>query len=83
MQNIQYIKYYIIIFFILGDSQHSVNITMSIFKSDDEKKSLVSIDKSPECIENTSKIYPRQFGAIKAGVEIALTYGPKLFYPVI
>ncbi|EEB14670.1 elongation factor G 2, putative [Pediculus humanus corporis] len=47
------------------------------------KKSLVSIDKSPECIENTSKIYPRQFGAIKAGVEIALTYGPKLFYPVI
>lgn len=68
--------------FNLGNSQHSVNITMSAVKSIGEKKDKLLLDRNPEYAQNISSISSKHLSAVKIGVEAALESGPKLFCPV-
>lgn len=67
----------------IGSSKQYVNLTLSITPTIENKKDILSLDKSPDSASNLAKLHPKHLLAIKQGVDIALNYGPKLGCPLI
>ncbi|XP_050465862.1 ribosome-releasing factor 2, mitochondrial [Cataglyphis hispanica] len=66
----------------VGQTNHQVNITMSLIPKYKGKEKLL-LDRSPDNASNIDSIHPRVLNAIKSGVNSALLHGVKLNYPVI
>lgn len=66
----------------LGRDHHFATITMSIFPKKHDDENLITLDKSPENIANTSLITPRKLNILKNAVESTLQRGPKIGCPV-
>lgn len=66
----------------IGSSNHSVKTTMSLLP-DYQGVDILKLDKTPECIANTTSISPRILQAVNTGITTALANGPKLGCPVI
>lgn len=66
----------------IGQTNHQVNITMSLIPNYEGKKKIL-LDRSSETASNIDSIHPRVLNAIKNGVDSALLHGVKLSCPVI
>lgn len=70
----------------IGTTNHNVKVVMSVIpngeKSSPENPVLL-IDKSKDCVENTSKIHPKVMKAVVTGMNSVFLNGPKIGCPVI
>lgn len=66
----------------IGNSNHNVKTTLSIL-ADYQDANLLKLDKTPDCIANTTAVSPRMLQAVNSGIKAAMANGPKLGCPVI
>lgn len=66
----------------IGTTKHDVNVTMSLIPNYHEPAILL-FDKIKESASNIAAIHPRVMSAVKLGVPMALSHGPRLGCPVI
>lgn len=67
----------------VGNSKHSVTITLSLIPTENIEKGILRLDRSAESASNISSIFPRHLQAIKQGIEFALGHGPKIGLQII
>ncbi|XP_015585410.1 ribosome-releasing factor 2, mitochondrial [Cephus cinctus] len=66
----------------IGNSSHSVTVTMSLIPFYEGKENLL-LDRSHESASNIDNIHPRVMQAVRHGVQAAILHGPKLGCPVV
>ncbi|XP_012255171.2 ribosome-releasing factor 2, mitochondrial [Athalia rosae] len=66
----------------IGTTQHSINMTLSLVP-EYQGKDILNLDRSPDCITNTTSLSSRKLQAITEGIKVAFAHGPKLSCPVI
>ena len=68
----------------VGNSKHSVEVTLSITPTTEyhDTKEILKLDKTPDAASNLANMRPRHLLAVKQGIEVALTHGPKVGCPV-
>uniref|UniRef100_A0A1Y1MZ82 Tr-type G domain-containing protein n=1 Tax=Photinus pyralis TaxID=7054 RepID=A0A1Y1MZ82_PHOPY len=68
----------------VGSTKHLVTVSLSIVpKSVDEEKEVLKLDRSSEAASNLANIHHRTLQAIKQGIKVALTHGPRINCKVI
>ncbi|XP_075222961.1 mitochondrial ribosome recycling factor 2 isoform X2 [Lycorma delicatula] len=71
---------------VVGNSHHFVKITLSAttrVEKENEKRELLTLDRSPENVANVTAVSPRRLLLIKQGITSGISHGPVLSSPVI
>lgn len=63
----------------VGNSKHSVTVQLTLIPTTlDEGKGVLRLDRTSEAASNIASIIPKHLLAIRQGIEVALSHGPKL-----
>ncbi|KAK9875490.1 hypothetical protein WA026_007880 [Henosepilachna vigintioctopunctata] len=62
----------------IGNTDHKFTITLSVMPKKNSNKDILIFDKTPEAAKNIAGIYHKHLLAIRNGVEVGLTTGPRL-----
>lgn len=69
----------------IGNTKHMVAISFSLIPSSivDDGKGILKLDKTPEAASNLANIFPKHLLAVKQGVDVAISHGPKISSQVL
>ncbi|XP_063921742.1 ribosome-releasing factor 2, mitochondrial isoform X2 [Zophobas morio] len=64
----------------IGNNKQMVNVMLSLIPTDKfiPLTDVMKLDKSPDAASNIATIFPRHLLAIRNGIEVGLTHGPKI-----
>lgn len=63
----------------VGNSKHIVSTSISIIPGNlEDCKEILKLDKSPEAASNLANLHPKHLLAVKQGVAVGLSHGPKI-----
>ncbi|KAF2895288.1 hypothetical protein ILUMI_10884 [Ignelater luminosus] len=69
----------------IGNTKHMVAISFSLIPTStvEDEKDILKLDKTPEAASNLANIFPKHLLAIKRGVDVAVSHGPKINSQVV
>lgn len=62
----------------IGTSKQLVTVRLSLIPTTDNIKDIMRLDKTSEAASSIASIFPKHLLAVRQGIEVGLTHGPKL-----
>ncbi|KAJ8945751.1 hypothetical protein NQ318_012073 [Aromia moschata] len=69
----------------IGNSKQCITVKMSVVPTDSKQSTndALKLDKSPESASNIASIFPKHLLAVRQGVDVGLSHGPKISSQVV
>jgi len=63
----------------VGNTKHMVIVSFTLIPTNlESEKGILRLDKSPEAASNLANIFPKHLVAVKQGINVAISHGPKI-----